>query len=155
MLLYPECGMDEGEPEQVEQEKKKGKKAGGKAKAVKGGKRAAKKKRLASGASSAEDPDGSVPGEPEGPLHMNLFALGFEETEAKAVVVKKSMTQTERLEMKVRLLRLKCCINGIYPTLLPGEHRQGQRQLPEDRPEEEVLCQGEELRREAEQVIIV
>ena len=37
----------------------------------------------------------------EGPVDMNLFALGFEETEAKDIKVKKTLTQGERLSMKV------------------------------------------------------
>ena len=109
-IFYPECSMEVGceetEPEEVKPKKKKG---GVVKKKVAPSTRVRKKKKkdYISEGEEAGDIGPKVEGEgpglvkEEGPLDMNLFALGFEETEVKDIVVKKSMTQGERLSMKV------------------------------------------------------
>ena len=102
-----EVGCEETEPEEVKPKKKKG---GVVKKKVAPSTRVRKKKKkdyISEEGDDAGDIGPKVEGEgpglvkEEGPLDMNLFALGFEETEVKDIVVKKSMTQGERLSMKV------------------------------------------------------
>ena len=105
-IFYPECSMEVG-CEEVKQKKKKGGQVKKKVKPA----RARKKNKKGIMSEEEEEGegdigldnegDGPVITKEEGPLDMNLFALGFEETEVKDIVVKKSMTQGERLTMKV------------------------------------------------------
>ena len=105
-IFYPECSMEVGS-EEAKPQKKKGRSAKRKVKPARARKK--KKKGVISEEEGEEEEDngtkdeGEGPGlvKEEGPLDMNLFALGFEETEVKDIVVKKSMTQGERLSMKV------------------------------------------------------
>ena len=95
-MFYPECSMDvTSEAEESKIKKKKGVSVNKKPPKKR------KKKKL----EEIEEDDGGEDGErmvkEEGPVDMNLFALGFEETEAKDIKVKKTMTQGERLSMKV------------------------------------------------------
>ena len=102
-IFYPVCSMELGLEENKPKPKKKNGGTGKKKPA-----RARKKKRGLSegeeegiGSKDGGDGEGLEIVREEGPLDINLFALGFEETEVKDIVVKKSMTQGERLTMKV------------------------------------------------------
>ena len=94
-----------------EETKPKKKKGGSVKKKVKQARARKKKKGVISEEEGEEEEDSGKKDEEEpglvkeeGPLDMNLFALGFEETEVKAIMVKKSMTQGERLSMKVLII---------------------------------------------------
>ena len=95
VMFYPECSME------VQSKEAKIKKRKGVSVEKKPPKKR-KKKRLEEieEDSGGEDVEKMVKDE-EGPVDMNLFALGFEETEAKDIKVKKTLTQGERLSMKV------------------------------------------------------
>ena len=93
-MFYPECSLD------VESEEAKTKKSKGVSVNKKPPKKR-KKKRLEEIEEDGGGEDGERMVKEEGPVDMNLFALGFEETEAKDIKVKKTMTQGERLSMKV------------------------------------------------------
>ena len=95
-MFYPECSMDvTSEAEESKIKKKKGVSVNKKPPKKR------KKKRLDDIEEDGGDEDGERMVKEEGPVDMNLFALGFEETEAKDIKVKKTMTQGERLSMKV------------------------------------------------------